>query len=569
MKMEVVKIMKVAEILANTIKSYDLEYFFLFTGGDQPLWIALKEAGIKMILTHSEHAATYMADGYAKISGKPTFVYGQYGPGAANVAGAFAEPYWGRSPLISLTTSIRTISRDRYEYQEIDQIPMYRSVTKWDKSVISEDRTADMLRSAIRHAVSPPPGPVHLELPSDFLSRDVNNVEVYAEGNFKNVPPFRVSPSRDSIQQLLKLLASAEKPLIIAGTGVIVSGAWSELQEVAEKLSIPVATTMGGKGSIPEQHKLSIGVIGRYSRKVANDIAKEADAVLVIGSRLGAMPTDTYNIPSKNASIIHVDIDPTVLGTVYKETLSIVGDAKITLELILDEIEKQNIKPNSKAAEWAEIVYERRMEWEKEVENEITSFTGKAMHPGFILKELEKVLHDDDIVVADTGYMGAWAGVLYTIKKAGKTFLHACGSLSWSFPAALGASLAAPDKKVVAIIGDGGIGYNIMELETAIRYHIPVMVIVMNNNSLAFEYHDQKYNYKKVVSEVNDFTDVNYAAVARAIGAKGQRITKATDVDSYLEEAYNSRDPFLLDIIVDKEVPAPVTVYDNVIKRKI
>jgi len=561
--------MKVAEILANTIKAYDLEHFFLFTGGDQDLWIALKEAGIKMILAHSEWAATYMADGYARISGKPTFVYGQYGPGAANVAAALAEPYWGRSPVISLTTSIRTVSRDRYEYQEIDQIPMYRPVTKWDKSIIREDRTADMLRSAIRHAVSSPPGPVHLELPSDYLPREVNNVEVYAEHNFKNVQPYRVSPLYDSIKQLLKLLTSAEKPLIIAGTGVILSGAWSELQRIAEKLSIPVATTMGGKGSISEQHKLSIGVIGRYSRKIANDIAKEADIVLVIGSRLGAMPTDTFKIPSKNASIIHIDMDPSVLGTVYEETLSILGDAKIALQLILDEIERQNIKPNSKADEWAKIVYNRKEEWEKEVENEIKSFTGKALHPAFVLKELQKVLHDDDIVIADTGYMSAWAGALCPTKKAGKTFLHSCGSLSWSFPAAIGASFAAPEQKVIAIIGDGGIGYNIMELETAVRYHIPVMVIVMNNNSLAFEYHEQKYNYKKVVSDVNDFTDVDYAAVARAIGAKGQRLNHSTNVSSYLEEAYNSREPFLLDIIVDKEAIAPVTEYESVIKRRI
>lgn len=557
--------MNVAESIARTLKEYEVEHFFLFTGGDQPLWIAFKEAGIKMMLFRSEQAATYAADGYARISGKVSFVYGQYGPGVPNVLSGLPEPYWAMSPVVSLTTSTRAFTRDKYEYQEIDQIPMHYSITKFNKGVIKPERAPDLLRSAIRASTAPPSGPSHLEIPADFLEVDIGNVPIYREKLFGKVPSIRSSPDREHVKLSADILLDAKKPIIISGAGVKWSEAWNELRELAEYLNIPVATTMGGKGSIDDYSNLSIGVIGRYSRKSANDIVKESDTILAIGTRLGPFETDTYRVIPHDAKIIHVDVDPTVLGTNFKEELSVQADAKLFLRELLDEVKRRTGK--REMSSWNKHVIEVTKKWREAFVTTALSSPDSPIHPAFVFSILNEVLPKEAILVADTGYMAAWSGALYFIKEAGRKFIRANGSLGWALPASIGASLAAKDRPVVCIIGDGGIGYHIGEIETIIRYNITIKIIVLNNCSLAFEYHDQKYRFGTVVPEVNDFVDVNYGEIARAFGIKGMRVKDKSQLKQGIVDALSYKGSVLLDVIVDKEVHAPVTVYEKYIKR--
>ncbi len=559
---------RVAETIARTLKAYDTDYFFLVTGGDQALWIALQEAGICMVSCRNEATAVYMADAYARVSGKPGFVYGQFGPGVANVVGALADSYWSMSPVISLTSAMPSMSKDRYEYQELDQLPMHTSVTKWNKTVSRPERVADMLRSAIRAATGSIPGPVHLEIPADILNGDMEEGVVYKEPSFGKLPSLRSAPPADAVSALVDALLSAQRPVIIAGNGVLISQAWDELQVLAEMLSLPVTTSMGGKGAISEEHELALGIVGRYSRKTTNDIVRECDLALVIGCQLGALATDSYTVPTPQTRILHIDTDTNVLGAIYREEISVLADAKLALQALIDEVRRRDI-PQERSA-WARSTFARMQHWKEHVRQTATRSPAKPIHPATAIQSLRAALNPEDIVVADTGYMGAWTGALYPVTAPGRTFLRAAGSLGWAFPASLGATLAAPDKHVVCVSGDGGIGYHIGEIETALRYNLPTTVVILNNVMYAYEYHGQKYLWdNKIIPQVNDFIDVDYSAVARAFGARGERITDARDLPDALRDAVHANKLTVLDVMVDKEISAPVTTFENALERTI
>jgi acetolactate synthase-1/2/3 large subunit len=556
----------VAETVTETLKAYGTEYFFCLTGGDQALWIALDDAGIAVIPCRSEAAATYAADGYARITGRPGFVYGQFGPGVANVAASLADAYWAMSPVVSLTTSTRSRSRYRYEYQELDQLGLHPALTKWQAAADRPDRVAELVRAAIRQAVATPPGPVHLEVPADVLAATVDDVTTYAEPQFGRVPGPRAGADPAAVRAAADVLLTAERPVIVAGNGVLLSGAWAELVRFAELASAPVATTMGGKGAIADDHDLSLGVFGRYSRKVANDLVTEADVALVVGCRLGGLATDRWRRPSPDARIIHLDADPTVLGATYREEVSIVADAKLGLDALAGELASRG--PARPRSAWAEQAAARVSSWRDEVVKAALSSRPGALHPAAVLAELRDTMAPADILVADTGYMGAWSGAMFPVIEPGRNYLRAAGSLGWAFPAAIGAALGAPDHRVVCLSGDGGIGYHLMELETALRCGVRLAVVVLNNRSLAFEYHEQRYLYNdRIVPRVNDFLDVDYAAVARAMGAGGIRVSDTADVGPALREAVKADGPVLVDVLIDKEVHAPVSVFEHVLPR--
>jgi acetolactate synthase-1/2/3 large subunit len=557
----------VAEVLAKTLKSYGTELFFCVTGGDQALWLALRDAGIRVVNCRSEKAATYMADGYARMTGRPGFVYGQYGPGVANVAAGLADPYWGLSPVVSLTSSMRTPSRDRFEYQELDQLGMHGPVTLWNKGVSAPARAGAMLRAAIRVATGQVPGPVHLEIPADMLNAEVGETLAYAEPGAGRVGARRIPPPPGAMREVVQRLLAAQRPVLLAGSGVMLSEAWDEFSSFADALSVPVVTSMGGKGAISEESDLAVGLIGRYSRKVANDVVGEADCVLAIGSRLGGLVTDAWQVLPGEAAILHIDADPVILGHNYREELSVLADAKLALReglAVAGELGGQ--RPRTA---WARSVAERVQRWREAVARYEDEEPGDGIHPARVISALRAALSPDDIVVADTGYMAAWTGALFPV-HAGRNFIRAAGSLGWAYPAALGAALAAPGRRTVAVIGDGGIGYHIGEVETAIRAKIPAVAVVLNNGALAFEYHAQRYLWGgRVIPEVNDFHDVDYAAVARAYGAHGSRVTDPAKLPGVLKEALATNEPTVIDVVVSKEAMAPVRNFERIMARSV
>jgi acetolactate synthase I/II/III large subunit len=556
-------IMNVAQVIAKRLKAFDTEYFFLLTGGDQPLWIALRDAGIRMAVARSEFSSVYMADGYARASGKPGLTYGQAGPGAANVAAALADPFWAQSPVVALTGATSTSSSYVGEYQALEQMPMFGPVTKWNAYASNPARVPDLVSLALRQALVPSRGPTHLDVPKDFFGLEIPNTQG-GEGAFQKLPP--VVPNPEAIERACRTLLAAKRPVILGGDGAVQAGAGEAIVALAEALQIPVATTLGGKTAVASAHTLNLGVTGRYSARVANKIVGESDCVLVVGSRLGGLATRGYTVPDQSAQIIMVDNDPSSFDTSYPVAVPVLADANLALEAIFAETNDHT--PGNDVRQWCDTACSELAEWREECSRAMeTAGGGNFMSPLQVIKTLSGY-NTEITVVADTGYAAAWTGVLYPTAKPGSYF-RAIGSLGWAFPASLGVQLARPEK-VVCVTGDGGFGYHLADIETAVRMKIPVVVIVFNNSGLMFEYHEQKYRHNgKVVPEANNFSDVDYGAAARALGADGIQVNNAGDFDSAFRNALSADGPTVIDVIVDREAFPPVTNFEDVVERKL
>ena len=542
----------VAQAIAKTLAAYGTEKFFCMCGGDHDLWYALEDENIEIVNCRTENSAVYMADGYARVTGRPGFVYGQRGPGVANLAGALADPLWAKSPVISLTSSIAMTSRDRFEYQELDGIPLHVGVTKWNKTVSSPDRAAAMTRAAIRVALSPSPGPVHLEIPADMFALEAGD-DIFREENLDHVNATRPPPDRARLAALIEAFLKAERPLIVAGKGVVISEAWDELTRFAEALSIPVATSLGGKGAIDEANDLAMGVIGRNSRKLGNDSVRDCDAALAIGTRLGGLATHRFTLPFGEKPLFHIDVDPHILGHNFRAEIGVAADAKAALAAALDIVAERGLARGRTA--WARDRAEKLATWRGHAAalHEVRKVEG--IHPAQVIAAARRHMGPRDIVGADTGAHGGWVGALFPV-AAGKTMIRANGSLGWVFPGAMGAAIGAPDRRVVAVTGDGGMLYHIAEFETAMRLSVPVVVIVLNNACLASEYQTQK-RHQRVVKSVCDYRDVDFAAVARSFGAFGVRVTRAEELDAAIAAAIANKGPALVDVVVSREAESP------------
>lgn len=560
--------LSVSQVIAKVMKAYGAEYFFTFTGAPQdPLMHAHNDEGIRCILGRSERSVLAMADAYGRLTGKPAFGYIQYGPGTACLPPVLTEATWGRGPLVVLSGAVNTGTRHKYEYQEFDQMAAVAPLAKWAGQVPRPDRIVDMMRTAIREAVSGVPGPTYIEGTSDLLQAKIANVpEIYAEELFTRTGALRFLPPDDDIERAAAVLAGAQKPVIVAGGGVMLSEAWDEVTALAEALSLPVLTSMAGKGAIAETHPLSVGVVGRYSRKIANEVLAECDAVLAIGTRMGSIVTDYFKYPAAGVKVVHLDIDPAVFGRTQREAAALYGDAKLTLPRLQEAAERAGLAGRDTWRDWGAGVTARVAAWKAEFARLAAEKTvGGKLNPLHAVARLNEHIGGDDILVADTGYMAAWATTLIDQKQAGRNTLRAAGSLGWAFPAAYGACLGAgPDRRVYCLTGDGGIGYHIGDLETAVRLNLPAISIVMNNASLAFEYHVQKYLHGFLTPEASEFIDVDHAAVARAYGAHGERVEDPDELVPALRRAEESGRPAVIDLAISREVAPPVSRYEPV-----
>jgi len=562
----------VSQALAKMVRAYGAEYVFTLTGAPQnPLIDMQNREGVRVVLGRSERSAFAMADAYARVTGKPTFGIVQFGPGATYLPASIIDAYWASSPLIAISGTTTTSTRHRYEYQELEQTSMFPAITKWAGDLPQPERIADVLRTAVRAAVSGVPGPVYLGIPADWFNKRLATApDIYAEAAFLKTPALRVAPLAQDVERTIALLASAEKPVLIAGGGVILSEAWAELTALAEALNIPVVTTMAGKGSIADSHPLSVGACGRYSRKVANDTLATADFCLAVGTKLSSMGTDVFKYPRKGTRIVHIDLDPNSLGRTYREEVSIVADSRAALTMFREAAVAARVN-GSRWAGWTKQVQGSVASWLEDLERVSRDplYEGR-LNPYHLMRLLNQHIGDDDLLVADTGYMAAWAVTVLQQKQPGRQILRAAGSLGWAFPAAFGAKLAVGDKRrVFGLTGDGGIGYHIADLETALRLKTPVVQIVLNNCSLAFEYHVQKYVHEEMCPEASEFLDVPFGDVARAFGAHGERVTSPEQFIPALRRAEESGKPAVVDVVVSREVPPPVTRYEAAGLRKV
>lgn len=540
---------------AEAMQAYGVSHVFLVPTIVTPALAEMEGMGITRVTAHTEKGAVYMADGYARVSHRPGICMAQT-IGAANLAAGLRDPYLACSPVIAITGGRFPRTKYRNVYQEIEDFPLFQPLTKFNAQIDMPERLPDLLRQAFRAATSGCPGPVHLEIGGNFgqAIEGEADLDLHFEEQFASYPAFRPLAEPDSIRRAKRALIQAQRPVIVAGGGVTASGAQAEVVELAEILSAPVATSLNAKGCIPENHFLSVGVVGSYSRTCANRVVAEADLVFYIGSRTGSQVTNSWQIPRPGAAVMQLDIAPEEIGRNYPNVLSLCGDARTTLRQLISILQPR--QPNSP---WIGRATQLVQEWYAEVER-FRNSDAIPLRPERICKEIEENLPENAILVSDTGHAGIWSGTHIELQYPEQTYIRAAGSLGWGVPAAIGAKCAAPDRPVLCFTGDGGFWYHMAELETALRYGINIVVVINDNHSLnqETEIFDAAYGGKQHTGlEMWQFRDVDLAKVAEAMGCWAVRVERAEYLQPALENAFAAGIPAVIDVVSDIEVLAP------------
>lgn len=544
-----------ARFFAEAMRGYGVTHIFFVPTIILPAMAEMEDMEIRRVVTHGEKAAAYMADGYARASGRPGICMAQT-IGAANLAAGLRDAYMACSPVIAITGGRQPLTKYRNVYQEIEDYPMYGPVTKFRAEIDDVKRLPDLLRQAFRAATTGAPRPVYLQLGGSHgnVTDEQADLELIVEKRFAQYPAFRPEPEADHVQEAVKALAGARRPIIVAGGGVPSSGAAAEVVALAEKLSIPVTTSLNAKSIIRDDHPLAVGVVGTYSRWCANRAVSETDLVFFIGSRSGAQVTNVWQIPPVGTPAIQLDIDPEELGRNYPNLVSLHGDAKVSLRRMIEAAQ-----PATDRSKWIEHVRDLVLEWRSEVEAMATS-DAVPMRPERICREITAALPPGAIVVSDTGHSGMWTGQMIELNKPGQRYIRCAGSLGWAFPASLGVKCAQPEQTVLCFTGDGGFYYHLAELETAARFGINTVVLVNNNHSLNQEQRLFNLAYggqqRGRAHEMWVFREVNFAKIAEEMGCVGIRVEQPGELRGALECAFSANRPVVLDVVSDIEAMA-------------
>jgi len=549
-----------AKFMAQALKEYGVTHVFVAPAVVREALAELSQLGVQSIVTHGEKSAAYMADGYARAANRPGICFAQ-SVGAANLAAGLQDPYLGLSPVIAMTGRKPPMDQQRNAYQEIEHSKPFASVTKFSAYVEQVEQLPYLLRQAFREATTGASKPVHLDLQGmsgNVIMQSEGDLEFVLENTFTSRPALRPEPSDDAVREAAQVISRSQRPVIVAGGGVTSSSAQQEVVELAEMLNIPVATSLNAKGTITDDHRLSVGVVGSYSRWCANRVVAEADLVIYIGSHTGSQVTNEWKVPAPGTQVIQIDIEPAELGRSYPNEVSLQGDAKATVQKLIESLE-----PTHDRTEWTSRAAELVSQWREEVLPRATS-NAVPIIPERLCNELTQALPPNSVLVADTGHAGIWTGSMVDLNHAGQDYIRCAGSLGWGLSGAIGVKCALPDRPVVCFSGDGGFMYHIAELETAVRYNIPVVSVVNNNHGLLQDKRGDDRAYQAVPgshsSDLWEFNDVDMAKVAEAMGAFGIRVDQPQDIQGAIEEALASGRPAVVDVVtdpLDSEAPIP------------
>jgi acetolactate synthase-1/2/3 large subunit len=547
--------MRGSQFIAKTLKTYGVTHVFLVPVILRETMSELEDIGIQHIVTHSEKAAAYMADGYARMKQAPGICMAQ-SVGAANLAAGLQDAYLGMSPVIAITGHSPFSNLHRNTYQEISHIQPFDAITKYSVHVETPDQLPLYLRQAFRESISGTSLPVHLDLQGirgEYIEEFDLDAEIIAEPDFTQRPSFRPEPEIDRILNVIKMISESSRPVIIAGGGVSYSKAQKELVEFAELMSIPIATSMNAKGVIDETHNLSLGVCGTYSRESANRAVAEADLVIFLGSQTGSQVTHFWQIPPQGTRVIQIDTNPSEIGRNYPGTYGVLSDVRAALRKLIELVEPISRK------EWNKRTSSIADTWRNEV-SELSNSKNIPILPEALCQSINKTLPPNGVVVADTGHAGIWTASMMDLDGNDQKFLRAAGSLGWGFPAALGAKCAAPERAVVCFTGDGGFWYHISELETAVRYGINTITVVNNNKALSQNRRGDEVTYSRFGKDggsLSDFSDIDFSKVAESMGAVGFRVTDPAQLDDTINKALELNQPVVIDVVTDVEQMAP------------
>lgn len=514
------------------------------------------------VMARDERGASYMADVYARVSGKPGICEAPSGAGAFYLIPGIAEANASSIPVIALTSDISMSAEGRNVLTEMDQPALFAPVTKWNTVLRFPERGSEVIRKAFRVATSGRPGAVHVALPEDVLGASTTGspepIGFAATGTF---PSYRTAPDLGDTAQAARMLLESRRPVIVAGGGVMVSGAWDELTRVAELTGSMVGTSINGKGSIDELHPNSLGVIGgNGGRPFGNQAIRDADLVLFVGCKTDSVTTMKWRLPVPGSvPVIQIDVDPQELGVNYLPAVGLVGDAKRCLsalaEAVVASIEDEVRVP------WLEVG-ELRRRW-LTAQQELIFSEARPIKPPRVIDALCRLLPRDSVVIADAGTGTPLTAAFYA-SPAGRHVVipRGYGGLGYALPGVVGAALARPDNQIVGLLGDGSFAMAVGDLETISRLGLPVLLLQFNNSTFGWIKALQHLHCEERYFGVDFSSDTDYVGIARGFGINGVRVEDPSEIESAIKRGLSEDGPFFIDVVTESEESEPPPVPD-------
>ena len=553
-----------AEAAVRMLDRYGVRHIFGLCGDTSlPLYDALfrMEHQITHVLTRDERCAAYMADGYARVSGRPGVCEGPSGGGATYLLPGLVEANESSSPVLGITSDVPVLSRGRYPLTELDQESLYRPITKWNTVCDRAEQVPQAIRTAFRYMTTGRPGSAHIGLPYDVLKQPVDPAEIWTQEGHDRYPAWRSGADPAAVAAAADAIVRARRPVFVCGGGVIAADATAVLAEVATLLNVPVCTTVSGKGSLADTHPLSVGVVGLNGGVVATRaVMQQADLIIFVGCRAGSTTTERQTQPSRNVAIVHIDVDPTAVSANYQTAHALVGDARLVLEALLEEVRRRLPDPAARDFD-GRAVTARARQAKFEAFQRLADGHERPIRPERVVAELNRLLPRDAIVVADPGTPCPYLSAYYQLQESGRHFFtnRAHGALGYSLPAAVGAWFAQPRSKCVSVMGDGSFGFSVGELETVVRCKVPLLMLVLSNATYGWIKASQKASYGGRYFSV-DFSRTDHARIAIGYGVTSWRVEDPEQLGPVLRQAAEHDGPALVDIVVQslEDAAAPV-----------
>ncbi len=536
-----------AKALMSAMENEGVKQVFGLPGGaNLPMYDEFARCNIRHILVRHEQSAAHMADGFGRVSRKPGVCFATSGPGATNILTGLATAQADSAPMIAVTGQVPVAMIGRDAFQESDIIGMANPVVKYAYQPRTPEEIPETIRQGFYIAETGRPGPVLIDIPKDVQQNEAEMVFPY-EFRIEGYHPW-TDPDITAVERAIDILMHAEKPIILAGGGAIISSAFAELQAVAETLMLPVVTTFKGKGSFPETHPLSLGPIGMHGHAEANRMMTEADCVLAIGTRFSDRSVGTFAAFEKRLKIIHMDVDPAEIGKNQTAHLAVVGDVRASLRIMVKLLLQRSIK-RSQESTWIKHVKETKSYWKDNLK----------IHPGEmgaakVLRKLREILPSKSIITTEVGQHQMWASLFYDVIEPGTFFSSTgLGTMGWGFPAAIGAKVARYDVPVIDIAGDGSFNMTENSLATAVLEDIPVIVFLMNNFTLGMVAQWQRTFYERRMIGVDQGKCPDYVKLAQSYGAEGIRAESMNELESAIKTALGNNVATVIDIPIDPE----------------
>lgn len=555
----------VADRVADALLRHKVEYLFA-QSLPSAVVLAAEARGIRQISYRQENMGGAMADGYARISGKVGVVAAQNGPAATLLVPPLAEAMKASVPIVALVQEVERDQADRNAFQELDHVALFQSCTKWVRRVQVEDRIEDYIDAAFTAASSGRPGPVALLLPADLLRAKITSPVRSRHASLGHYPLDRPRPADTLIEQAADWIASAKRPVVLAGGGVHGARASQELARLQEVAGLAVATTNMGKGSVDEHHPLSLGVLGSLTGPASLGLhtapfLANADLIILIGTRTNQNGTDNWSQIPQSARLVHIDIDPSEIGRNF-EALRLAGDARETLIALNAALARRDL--GLRSAGRPDLERAVAMCWQKFEAVRASQYQSdrSPIRPERVMRELQPWLNKDLTMVADASYSSMWVTGQLRSVSSGTRFITPRGlaGLGWGLPLAIGAKLARPDAPVVALVGDGGFAHSWAELETMVRMEIPVTVIVLNNGILGFQRDAETVKFGRYTTACH-FAPVDHAKIAEACGCRSARVADPAQLVERLSEGIEADGPYLIEVMTDPDAHPPLSLF--------